>query len=442
MELRSLIKKILALAWPIMLTQLGIMSMQLVDLLILGHLMPLTIGPVGTASAVFGLFIVFGLGLLSGLDTLLSQEQGINQQEKKRAILIQGIFLATFFSILGITAMYLIGPALFAFFQPDQTFLSQSTDYLYWMAPSLLPALLFQVSKQYLQVQRQTTFFVVVIIAANLLNALLDYYFILLMGVPGAALATLLCRLLMGLALLLKVMEGRPRQWISTYGFAIQKQFFYPLLRLGLPAAFQHFLEVTMFSAASLMASSLGVLKSSAHQIALNVACTTFMIPMALAATAAIFIGESIGQHNPERARTVGRLILLINGLIMGSLGLILYLWPQTIASFFTNSLELQQVVVAPLMIAALFQLVDGYQVVLFGFLRGVGKVFIGSAINILGYALIGLPLCYYLCFKAGYGLEGLWLGLAAGLGSVAMMLGIYWYLIDLTKLKKVLNGN
>jgi MATE family multidrug resistance protein len=199
------------------------------------------------------------------------------------------------------------------------------------------------------------------------------------------------------------------------------------LIALGLPAASQLALEVGGFAAATAMAARLDPVSSGGHQIAINLAGLAFMVPLGLASASAVRVGHALGAGDPLRARRAGWTALAIGCLLMLALGAVLLAFREPLLRIFTDDERLIAVGVQLLAIAAGFQLFDGVQAVATGVLRGAGDTRTPVFFNVLGYWVLGLPVGYALCFRYGWGVVGLWVGLSAGLIIVAIALTIAW---------------
>jgi MATE family multidrug resistance protein len=200
------------------------------------------------------------------------------------------------------------------------------------------------------------------------------------------------------------------------------------IVRLGLPAAGQILLEVGVFAAASALAARIAPAAAAAHQIVLNIAGFIFMIPYGIGSAAAVRVGQAIGRVDAAGARRAGWVALGLATAIMTGSALMFATVPRALVSIFTVDPDVLQVGAAVLLIAAVFQLFDGVQTVATGALRGLGETRIPMLSNLAGHWLIGLPLGYTLCFHRGWGVEGLWVGLALGLTLIGTVLLVVWH--------------
>jgi MATE family multidrug resistance protein len=199
------------------------------------------------------------------------------------------------------------------------------------------------------------------------------------------------------------------------------------LLRLGLPAAMQIMLEVGAFGASAVLAGRLTPAALAAHQISINCAALTYMVPLGVSSAAAVAVGQSIGRCEFSRARREGYMAIALGCGFMSCSGLVFWLSPSPILRVYTPDAQVLTIGRNLLAIAAVFQLFDGIQAVTTGALRGLGNTRTPMLINLAGYYLLGLPLGYFLCFDSGYGIYGLWIGLSLALIAIAMYLLYAW---------------
>jgi MATE family multidrug resistance protein len=199
------------------------------------------------------------------------------------------------------------------------------------------------------------------------------------------------------------------------------------LLRIGLPAAVQIFFEIGVFATVTALIAKLDAASTAAHQIALNCASFTYMVPLGISSAAAVRVGQAIGRGDPRGAGRAGWTAITMGAGFMSLAAVILALVPRLIVRIFTPDPQVMNIGVKLLLVAAAFQLFDGLQTVATGALRGMGETRIPMSSSFLAYWVIGLPLGYYLGFVRHMGAVGLWLGLALGLMLIGSALVIVW---------------
>ncbi|HEY7816582.1 MAG TPA: MATE family efflux transporter, partial [Vicinamibacteria bacterium] len=241
--------------------------------------------------------------------------------------------------------------------------------------------------------------------------------------------ATLLSRIYMASFLIAAVIyydRVGPRT-LFPLPLAIERARLLRLLTLGIPAALQITLEVALFSVATALAAKLDAASLAAHQIAITVASTTFMVPYGVASAAAVRVGQAVGRRDPEGVVRAGWMAILLGVGFMATAALALWIVPGPIISFFTSDEAVLSVGVSLLGVAALFQLFDGLQVVTIGALRGLGDTRSPMVAALLGYWVLALPAGWALAFPGELGVRGLWYGMLVGLFAVGVSLLGVW---------------
>ena len=430
-EFRPLMK----LAGPVILAEVGWMSMGLVDTIMVGRLGPAAIAAAGMASGVFTAIVIFGMGLMLGLDAFVSQAHGAGDERECLLWLHQGVWLAC------CVAPVAMGLTWFVYGTLDHWGLHPETHrlvgpYMRVIAFSALPLLLYASFRRYLQGMHLVRPVMFALVTANVINAFVNWILIYghlgapAFGVEGSAWATTLARTWMALFLLVAItLEHRrrlDRQPHVPWSLDIAR--IKRLVALGFPAASQVTLEVGVFAAATALAGKLDPVSSGSHQIALNIAALAFMVPLGLSSAGAVRVGHAIGARDKSRAVLAGWTALATGAVIMAIIGLVLFLWPTVLISAFTTDQRVIDIGVRLLAIAAAFQLFDGTQAVVTGVLRGIGETRMPMVINVIGHWLFGLPVGYALCFWYAWGVLGLWIGLSIGLIFTALVLTAVWW--------------
>jgi MATE family multidrug resistance protein len=301
-----------------------------------------------------------------------------------------------------------------------------------WAIPSLL---LFAALRRFLQALGIVRPIAFVVLVGNVLNLLLAMGLVLgfgpipALGTVGSAWATLLSRTDLMLALAgIVVWHARrhaPRPMPALLAFDMDRV--RRLVALGIPAAFQMTLEVGVFATATALVARLDVVSLSAHQIVIQVTTLTFVVTIGIGAAGAVLVGQSLGEGNPDRARTMGWMALVAGAAFMGCAALGFLLLGQAIVGAFTADPTVIQLGGTLLLVAAAFQLFDGLQAVATGILRGAGDTRTPMLTNLAGHWFLGLPLGYGLAFGLGHGVIGMWVGLSVGLMVVGVVLVTTW---------------
>ncbi|HWA94056.1 MAG TPA: MATE family efflux transporter [Terracidiphilus sp.] len=429
-ELRAMI----ALAVPVVLSELGWMLQGVVDTIMVGRLGPVAIGAVAVGNAVYYAPSLFGVGLLLGLDTLVAQAYGRNDHDECHRWFAQSVYLALIATpplmLLTIGASY--GFVRFGVI-PQVAHLAGG--YLRILSFSTLPLLLYSGARRYLQGVRQVRVVTITYVVANLLNWGFNWVLIYgkfgfpALGVNGSALSTCIARLSMagGLFVFAWRYERRRGHPLFAHWAKPQIERIRALVRLGLPAAGQIVLEVGAWNLATFSAGYLTPVALATHTIALSYASLTYMVPLGIGAAAAVSVGHAVGAGDPHRARRAGWLALGLATSFMLCAALVFFFAPGPLIALYTHDPAVMAVGPSLLGLAAVFQVFDGIQTVSTGALRGLGETRIPMFANLVGYWVLGLPLGLSLCFLAHRGIYGLWIGLTLALIIIALSLLRRW---------------
>ena len=427
--LRKELRPVARLAAPVVVAEVGWVAMQLVDIGMVGRLGPEAIGAVGVGSALFLAFGVFGMGLLLGLDTLVSQAHGAGARSECRRWLRHGIWLALGLALpIGLVARA-VGANLDAWgFDPGV--LPLVHDYFDVVTLSLPPLLLYAAFRRYLQAVTRVTPIMVTLVTANVVNAVANWALVFgnlgapALGVEGAAWATCISRSYMVVVLAIVAVRqgglGRPLAGVRLAGFR-------RLLALGWPAATQTTLEYGAFAAITILAARLDPTTLAAHQIVVNVSGLTFMVPLGISAAGAVRVGHAVGRRDAPGASAAGWSTIVLGAGVMTAAAVIFLTVPQLILGIFTPDTQVVGIGLTLIFVAALFQIFDGLQVSATGALRGLGDTRTPMRMNLAGHWMCGLPIGYTLCFVIGWGVIGLWIGVLIGLTVIGAVLLAIW---------------
>ncbi len=431
---RREVKPMMALAVPVVVAELGWIAMGIVDIGMVGRLGAEAIGAVGVGSMLFLTLAVFGIGFLLGLDTLVSQAFGAEKLEDCQRWLVHGTVLSIALA-MPMTLLARMGAASLHVWGFDPGVLRLTIPYLEGVAWSALPLLLYATFRRYLQSMSVVLPVMFALVSANLINVLANWILIFghlgapALGVNGAGWATCISRVYMAAVLLATIMyrNARDRSGLWSVPLKLDLARMRRLIGLGFPAAIQVTLEVGVFAAVTALAGRLVPAALAAHQVALNVASVTFMVPLGVASAGAVRVGQAVGRRDAAGASQAGWAALLLGVLFMGCAALVFLALPEPILRLFTSEPAVIATGVSLLLVAACFQLFDGVQGVTTGLLRGLGDTRTPMIWNLAGHWCLGLPMGYVLCFVVGWGVIGLWIGLSAGLILVGLVLLATW---------------
>ena len=408
--------------------------MGLVDTLMVGRLGPAAIAATGMGSGVVTAIAIFGMGLMLGVDALVSQSAGAGRFDECLRWLHHGVVLALFVTPVVMVLTWI------AFLTIDAWGLNPEIGalagpYLEVIALSAAPLLLYAALRRYLQGIHVVRPVMYALVSANLVNAAANAILIYgqfgapALGVTGSAWATSIARAYMAAFLYVAVRREHRRRGDAhpRIPFSVDVSRLRRLLGLGAPAASQITLEVGVFALATALAARLDAVSSASHQIALNIVSLVFMVPLGLASSGAVRVGHAIGARDVSRARRAGWTALGVGAVIMIALGAVLFAFPRSLLSVFTTDAQVLAIGARLLAIAAAFQLFDGTQAVTTGILRGIGDTRTPMVMNVIGHWMLGLPVGYALCFRFMWGVTGLWVGLSIGLIFCAVALTATW---------------
>jgi MATE family multidrug resistance protein len=430
---RREISSLVRLAVPVVGTQVGIMTMGVVDTIMLG-----SVGPKALAAAGLGATLIWGTlvvadGLVRGIDPIVAQAHGARDGERAALALQRGVVIAVGVSI-PLAVLWLFTEEFLLATGQDAELAALAQRYVLVQIPSIACHMVYMALRGYLQGRAIMNPALWVMVFANIVHIFGNWVLIFghlgapALGVVGAGIATSLTRALALAALAwitlgLRLHEGAWRPW--------SRQAFAPaglrrVLALGLPVGLQVGLEVWAFQIATLMAGRLGVGELAGHQIVLNMASLTFMVPLGIAIGASTRVGNLIGAGRSERVQRAAWVAFGLGAGAMALFGAVMIGLRDQLPRLYTSDPEVIAVCAFLLPIAAAFQVFDGTQVVGCGILRGMGRTRAPALVTLVGYYAIGLPFSWWLGFERGLGLAGIWWGLCLGLVVVASALLVW----------------
>ena len=426
----------LRLATPIVLAEIGWMSMGIVDTIMVGRLpnSAEAIGAVSLGSVLFYTVGVFGSGLLLGLDTLVSRAFGAGDVDDCHHSLLNSIYVSLALAPILMGLIWGLSPLLRGMGIAPGV-LQNALPYLRVLSWGTFPLLLYFASRRYLQGMNVVKPVVFALVSANFVNLFGNWVLIFghlgapAMGPVGSGWATCISRAYMAAVLLVAIIlhDRRYKTGLHLTTLRFDPARIRKLLALGLPAAAQLTLEIGAFAVAATMIGKLGAVQLAAHQIVINMASLTYMVPLGIGSAAAVRVGQALGRHDAPRARDAGWTALLLGGSFMGLMAMLFLVFPGFIVRIFTPDPFVLVTGIALLRIAAFFQIFDGLQTVVTGALRGAGDTRTSMLCHLFGYWTIGLPLGYWLCFSRNLGVVGLWAGLCVALILIGIVLFGVW---------------
>jgi MATE family multidrug resistance protein len=418
----------LRLAFPVVLVQVGLMSMGTVDTIMVGHVSASALAAVALGNLYFFALAVFGMGVLMALDPVVSQAVGAGDHQAIARAVQRGLVISAVLSVLVSVLLLPAGPILVALRQPEDV-VPQAAAFARATVPGTLPFFVFVVLRQSLQSMERTRPIVLSILAANVVNAALNWVLIYghlgspPLGPVGSAWASTISRWLMAGALLaLAWPELRPTL-VPMRREALLARPLARMIRLGAPIGVQHTLEVGAFGTTALLMGLIGTVEMAGHEVAINLASMTFMVPLGVGSAGAVLVGQAIGRGDALGVRRAAGAAYACGIGFMCASALLFLVAPGWLARLYTEDRGVLAIAASLIPIAGVFQVFDGTQVVSSGILRGAGDTRAPMIVNVLGFWMIGLPVSVYLGFYAGTGPAGLWWGFVAGLAAVGAFL-------------------
>jgi len=418
---------------------LGHTIVGLVDNVMVGKLGTAPLAAVSLGNSFLFMAMSIILGFSTGITPLVAAADSTNNFKEGKSVLKNGILLVTSLGVLLTIIIFCVQPLLYEMKQTEEV-VELAIPYLNIVALSLIPLAAFQALKQFADGLSQTKYSMWATVIANILNVLLNYVLIYgiwifpELGIVGAAWGTLVSRIVMAIVMFLFIAKKEKFlvYFDDLWNEKIVKSTIKTLNKIGFPSALQMFFEFGIFTAAIWLSGTLGKNPQAANQIALNLSSMTFMFAMGLAVVATIRVGNQFGLKDFSELRRIARslfLLILILDVIFALFFLVfneflptIYLDVNDIENKIDNT-EVISISAKLLIIAAFFQLFDGIQAVVLGALKGMQDVRIPTFITFVAYWVIAFPISYYFGLLAGYGSQGLWVGLLVGLAASAGLL-------------------
>ncbi len=416
------------LAIPVAVVQVGMMAMGAVDTVMVGRLTPTDLAAVAIGNLYFLGMAVFGMGVLFALDPVISQAVGAGDAAAVARGVQRGGVLAVGLTVLASLLLLPAEPILGALRQPPDV-VPIAAGYAGASMLGVYPFYTFAVIRQSLQAMGKVRAIVWTVVAANAANVAFNWVFIYgnlgvpEMGAVGSGWATSLSRWFMLLMLLVVAWPLLRRSLRPFRPEAMALPPLVRLLRVGAPIGAQQLLEFGVFGAAGLLMGLMGTIAVAGHQVGLQLAALTFMVPVGVAQATSVLVGHAVGRGDPPGTRRSAGAGLLLGAAFMSVTAALFILVPEPLAAIFTDDRQVIATAAMLLPIAGVFQIFDGLQVVAAGVLRGVADTRVPMILNFVGFWLVGLPVSVGLAFWLDRGPTGVWWGLALGIGIVAILL-------------------
>ncbi len=418
----------LKLAVPVVVIQVGLMLMGVVDVMVVGRVSAEALAAVALGNLAVMAVASFGLGTLMVVDPLVAQALGARDRLAVRRAVQRGLLMAMLLTVPSALVLLPVEPVLEMLRQPPEI-IPIAAGYVYRRLPGLLAFFGFIVLRQTLQAMERLRPIVITMVVANLLNLVLDIGLVHgrwgmpALGPFGSAWATTISRTALFVGLLIAARRSLAPMLRKIDREVLNLRPLMNTFKLGLPIGIQVNMEFASVGVVGLLMGGMGSQVMAAHQVAINLAALTFMVPLGISAAAAVKVGHAVGRSDTMDARRSSSSALLCGGGFMTLTAALFLLLPRLLASAYTNDLQVVVLAASLIPIAGVFQVFDGLQIVAAGVLRGLGDTRAPMVINVLGFWLFGIPVSLWLAFGVDLGPEGLWWGLVSGLGAVAVLL-------------------
>lgn len=413
-----------------MIGQLGIIMMGIVDSAMVGRIGADPLAASSIANGLFILVMIVGIGVSYVISPLVSIAIGSNNQKECESIFKQSFYVNV---ILGFFLMLIsfFASELVAYLNQPPEVERLAIPYIRILSISIIPVMVFQTYKQFIEGMSIMKPAMIITIAANIINALANWVFIFgnlglpALGLNGAGLATLSSRTFMMAGIIIYVIRTSTLKdyRLSILPIQLDKRMIVKILSLGIPGGMQYFFEVGSFAFASVMIGWIGTIELAAHQIALSLSSVSYMIILGISSAAAIRVGRFVGEKNIKDTRKAGFTALLLSASIMLFFGFIFITGKELLPSLYIDNSEVISIASSLLIITAIFQIFDGTQATGIGILRGITDMKIPTLITFTSYWIIGLPSGYLFAFVFKAGVIGIWLGFLLCLITSALLL-------------------
>ncbi len=423
------------LALPLVLAQLAQNTISFVDTLMVGKLGNEELAGIAIGSTVFHFVLIVLSGVVLGVSPIVSQAIGANDQQTAARAARQGLWMGVILFLPAFILYWNAYPILILLGQSPDT-ARDSSDYLRAISWGLLPALWVMGLRGFLEGNSNTRPIMLISFVGVFLNVIFNYILMFgylgfpALGLVGTGYASSLVYASV-FVMFATFIHFRYRQSHVIRGIrSPDPQMMRELVRVGGPIGMTLGFEASMFSAAAIAMGTIGKHELAAHQIALQSASISFMIPLGLAIATSVRVGQAIGRKSPRNAEVAGHAGMIVCIAVMAVSGLVFWLLPTWIIGLYidttaSENAEVIQFATSFLAIAALFQIVDGLQVAASGSLRGLKDTHAAMVLTLISYWGVGMISGYVLCFVVGLKGNGLWLGMTLGLAVAAILLTV-----------------
>ncbi len=433
-------RRVMILSAPIVATQLGQISNGFIDVMMVGRLGPQELAGVALGNATYFLFALIGIGTLLAVGPMVSQAYGAGEHDPIGRTVRQALWLALIFSLPVLVILW-NAYLPWQLMEQDATTIEYAQGYLRASMWGFLPFMWFNALRNFVEAIARPLPVTVIIVMGIILNIVANYglmfgnFGLPKLGLVGTGWATTIVYWFMFACIALYVIFKDPYRVYGVFRKLRTPDFRYfrELLYVGLPIGGSIGLEVTLFSSTAFLVGTFGAIQIAAHQIAIQSAAITYMVPLGIGIATSVRVGQNIGARDPSSAAISGYAGLTLSFLFMSCTALLFLFAPHIVTGIY---LDLEDPINTPtalqvislLGIAAIFQLFDGLQATALGALRGLKDTRIPLVLGFIAYWLIGMPTGLGLGYGLGMGPEGFWWGLVVGLLVASIMFTLRFF--------------
>ena len=425
-------RKNLTLAIPVIFSQIGQVTVSVVDNIMVGHIGTTELAAASFAINIFHVGMLFGLGITLGITPLVGQSLNSKNEHNIGSWFRNGMlvnFIASLLLCATMASLILLMPLM----GQSEGVVRKAVPFYLLHVASLIPLMLFFSFKQFFEGIGNTRIAMVITIVINLINILLNYVLIYgkygfpAMGLNGSGCASLIARLIMPVIFIV-VMLKRPafREYLSkAFHARFERLKIKRIVSIGLPIGLQMVIEVLAFSLGAIMLGWISKESLAGHQVAISMASMTYMISFGLASGTTIRVSHAFGGHNQQEVKRIVYASLHLVVAFMSLMGILFILLRNALPLLFTSDPAVIHVAAHLLIVGAFFQVFDGIQVILLGALRGIADVRIPMFMAFFSYIVVSLPISYLFAFILNFGYTGVWMGFVGGLSTAAILFGL-----------------
>jgi MATE family multidrug resistance protein len=419
----------LKLGLPVIIAHLLQTMMQFVDTIMAGHVSSHDLAGLAIATALYHPVFLLMLGILISLGSIIAQLFGAEKQHEIVTNVIQGLWLSQALAFISILILANLEPVLYWMdYEPEVIRVTSGyLKALCWGMPPVYAFLVLRMFSEGMSITRPTMYISLIGLGANIISnyaLMFGHFGFPALGAVGAGWTTSIVHWVMFFMMLAFCLKASMFESYRKFIAFSRPSWLYlrEILSIGIPNGFGIAAEVGLFAVVSLLMGTFGVTAIAGHQVAINIASVTFMLPMGLSIAISIRVGQAKGRGDYVATRYIGYAGIILSVLIMAVTATVFVNFPEMIVALYSDDLDVRSLAVQLLYMAAIFQLSDGMQVGALGALRGLKDTRVPFVTNVVSYWGVGLPTAYLIGVYYNFGPVGMWVGLIVGLSIAAVL--------------------